>query len=340
MLMVIFGAGASYDSVASRRPGAFDHESRLPLANQLFGDRPLFARVLTHFPAVQPLISRLRYLGKEQSLERELQAIRAEADTYAERTRQLVAVRYYLHMLIHECEQSWASVINGAGGETNYRTLLDEIAYCSPHDVVHLVTFNYDRLIEAALPTVNVRIQNLDDYVKGRFQLIKLHGSTNWSRAVKTPLKTAGVNGMDVIQQVIDARTLNVSNEFMFFDQHVTGVHGETPLFPALAIPFEEKLDFECPSNHMDALRGSLGLIDKILVIGWRATEQPFLQMLRKGLPGPVRCLVVTEDCTRSQETIDRMKAAGIAGDFNAVGGGFSELVLLHLARDFLRGEV
>jgi hypothetical protein len=39
MFMVIFGAGASYDSVASRRPSAYPRQmiiSRPPLAKELF----------------------------------------------------------------------------------------------------------------------------------------------------------------------------------------------------------------------------------------------------------------------------------------------------------------
>jgi hypothetical protein len=40
MLMVVFGAGASYDSIPSRVPsGAIKLEERLPLADELFDDR-------------------------------------------------------------------------------------------------------------------------------------------------------------------------------------------------------------------------------------------------------------------------------------------------------------
>jgi hypothetical protein len=49
MLMVILGAGASYDSVPSRP--LCEHigsAERLPLANELFDDRELFVKAMIH----------------------------------------------------------------------------------------------------------------------------------------------------------------------------------------------------------------------------------------------------------------------------------------------------
>ncbi len=64
MLMVVFGAGASYDSFPSGLPNSTDWEDRRPpLANELFDNRPAFGPVVSRFPRCQPIISRLRHRG-------------------------------------------------------------------------------------------------------------------------------------------------------------------------------------------------------------------------------------------------------------------------------------
>jgi len=67
-------------------------------------------------------------------------------------------------------------------------------------------------------------------------------------------------------------------------------------LFPAIAIPVENKRDFECPKDQLDTLRSYIPSVTKILTIGWRATEQPFLDILRSGLKYKPKLMVVTQD--------------------------------------------
>ena len=67
---------------------------------------------------------------------------------------------------------------------------------------------------------------------------------------------------------------------------------GETQLeslFPALAIPVEAKQEYECPDDHLQALNECLPKITKLLVIGWRASEDQFLDLLVKNLQKDVR---------------------------------------------------
>ena len=65
-----------------------------------------------------------------------------------------------------------------AGGVTNYKTLLDQLEhYRRPDETVCLVTFNYDTLLEDALPTVGLKVLEIADYISSdRYKLIKLHG--------------------------------------------------------------------------------------------------------------------------------------------------------------------
>ena len=75
MLLVIFGAGASYDSIPTYPPGThiptgdtLNKFHRPPLANELFENRPVFAEAITYLPECAPIVPRLRSL-KGESLE-------------------------------------------------------------------------------------------------------------------------------------------------------------------------------------------------------------------------------------------------------------------------------
>lgn len=50
-------------------------------------------------------------------------------------------------------------------------------------------------------------------------------------------------------------------------------------LFPAIAIPVQSKIDFEMPPGHLELLKSIFRQLTKLLIIGWRATDAPFLQL-------------------------------------------------------------
>lgn len=101
MLMVIFGAGASFDSVPSRPPQQYpDLEHRLPLAADLFADRERFTDTMTRFSDFIPLVPVLRRPPANLSVEGMLQQFQTEAAGYPLRLRQLAAIQFYLHFVI------------------------------------------------------------------------------------------------------------------------------------------------------------------------------------------------------------------------------------------------
>jgi hypothetical protein len=96
MLMVIFGAGASFDSVPSKPPSEDalilnKYSCRPPLANQLFEERRLFAKILERYPQCLSIVPHLRHLGKRQ-LEEVLEQFQTEAVSYPPGFQQLAAV--------------------------------------------------------------------------------------------------------------------------------------------------------------------------------------------------------------------------------------------------------
>ena len=108
MLMVIFGAGASYDS-SSTYPPSVTGESpesaqlndyhRLPLAKGLFANRPLFVQAIDEFPQCKSVLFRLTdpaVISGKVSIETRLREIEEEAKTYEQRRQELAAIRCYL----------------------------------------------------------------------------------------------------------------------------------------------------------------------------------------------------------------------------------------------------
>jgi hypothetical protein len=180
MLMVIFGAGASYDSFeALRFPNVV--ESRLPLAKQLFDRR--FGEDYRLFPKCGPLIQRLQQ--PNISVENQLEDFQKEAIRYPTRLVQLAAIRYYLGYMLSRCQSDWTTQVTK--GVTNYTTMIDQIALQRNFaDKVCLVTFNYDTLLEHALIDNNIPLNTIPDYVRSDFKVIKLHGSINWAHPSET----------------------------------------------------------------------------------------------------------------------------------------------------------
>src|SRR5215208_275380 len=227
MLLVVLGAGASYDSVSTFPPSSYGHpEARLPLANELFDfrNRREFAADVAEYPQCRPVLPYLENSEGGISVERVLQQLQDEATGYPERHKHLAAIRFYLVQMIWKCETRWDQ--HNVSKATNQITLLDQIEHWSrpsAYPQVFLVTFNYDLMLEKALRTVGVNIRNLADYITASdaYKLIKLHGSVNWARVVDNSVALSA--GMfppySVINTVIDSTAeLNISKQYQFIN--------------------------------------------------------------------------------------------------------------------------
>ena len=262
--------------------------------------------------------------------------LQAEGETDPVRKRQMAAIRFYLHLMIWECERHWDDVSHGI---TNYVTLLDQLRRCRAHDsAVLLATFNYDRMIEAALPSVGVTIDELPKYIAyDSFKLFKLHGSVHWGREVETAIANVKErNVWDVGSELIRrAEELKISDRYRLVHEHPIGKIDDIPLFPAIAIPVETKVGFECPNDHLECLRANLGRITKILVLGWRATEKHFLDLLKDSVAGEISVQVVAGRRQCAEEVLSRIHDAGIRVCGEAAEGGFTDCVVRRQAERF-----
>ncbi len=257
MLMVVFGAGASFDSCPTHpAPYSRHHKddcrlSRLPLGNDLFEERDLFHPILQRFPRALDVASYLRHPLPNTTVEQVMERLRDEAKTYPRRLEQLAAVRYYLQVAIGECDSLWDR--NAAHGVTNYKTLLDMIELRrKPDDTVCLVTFNYDTMLDAALPTVGVYLRSIDEYISSKYKVIKVHGSVSWAREVESPIEQPNqVNDDQLLRILIEkAASLKLTDRYHLANQRPTvRMDLQRVAIPAIAIPVQTKGEFECPAD-------------------------------------------------------------------------------------------
>jgi len=350
--MVIFGAGASFDSCPTYPPGypgaviggdPLNKHYRPPLANELFENRPMFADAIKSFPQCQPIVPRLRSLQGE-TLEAVLEDLQAKSKSYPRGAQQLAAVRYYLQFVMRECQRRWREV---AAGVTNYKSLLNEIERANTGmEPICLVTFNYDMLLEDALADFGLRIEAMDDYTKKHpfYKLFKLHGSVNWVREVGVPTKAENpgyVWGVvnDLIERAAEIHD-QITQNYILSQDHPPGVVGGAPMFPAIAIPVEKKSTFECPQQMLDELITLLPKVSKILVIGWRATEAHFLALLKTNLRRGVHLWIVASPDQRQGEDIkDHICREMLPNNVPIASvdrGGFTDFILSRRAEQFL----
>lgn len=313
MLLVVFGAGASFDSVPHLPPSTIypavrtgvardDVENdRPPLANQLFDTRHQFVEAMNVYRECLEVIPLLR--KPDVVVEKELATIRQQAENFPRGHQELAAVLFYLHTAIRECQSAWWKRHLGI---TNYATFLRELERwrLEVNETICLVTFNYDTMLE---DTINQVLGfGFDDFYKyvswSDYQLVKLHGSIHWAREIK------GASRDSPHAVINDAATLEISDQFRFITRPPVLITDNRTGYPALSIPVEKKDEFSCPKSHVEALRAFLPRVTKIITVGWRAMEQDFLNMLRVGLSGPQELLIVSGDERGANETLANLK--------------------------------
>jgi hypothetical protein len=181
-------------------------------------------------------------------------------------------------------------------------------------------------MLEDALPTVGVDPFSLDGYVANKdWSVIKPHGSVNWARSVDTTIEPPTVQGL--ITQA--ASSLKVSDRYVIADRNLLAVDDKM-LLPAIAIPLESGKDFECPAEHLRVLEHFIRRTTQILIIGWRATERSFLELLSKNMPSQMRFFVhiACRDHDGAVQTFTNLRNGGVAANASLLEyGGFSQLM-------------
>jgi SIR2-like domain len=350
LLTIIFGAGASYDSSTSHPPtsegrfGAHD-PNRLPLADELFAERQLFAEVASHFPRLLSILSELRHRRHGVSVEQQLESIQAEASDHPDATKQLHAVRYYLQWAIWECQRRWTA--QTTRGVTNYGTLLNQIERHRKDEKVCLVTFNYDTLLEDAFRSIYKRFDSIDSYISGNdYSVFKLHGSVNWVHDLISDLRIDSDN-VTMANKAVEAQGWDIGGQFYMAPESPLPISfmpvpgkGYQVVVPAIAIPVQKKNRYECPLSHVQVLTDLISQTDKLVIIGWRGAEENFNGLLARGVlfHKSIPIMVVSGSSDGAAEIVATFQSMGIKEqDWRPFDGGFTQLVHAKKIEDFIK---
>lgn len=341
-LMVIFGAGASFDSSPFNLPPNDSVLNRPPLADNLFADRVEFRGVLDRYTELHELVPQL--LPKTgRSLEEVLQRLKNEGAGRLRRQQELAAVRYYLHDIFASVSAGWWTNTRQI---SNYTALLGQIRFHRKDgdDPTLLVTFNYDSLLERALEAHDgSKFDVVADYVKGsEYQVYKLHGSHDWGRFISgNPPGVATSGNRDPWNfphhMIREVANLSFTDQIGVMTQANSNAFRGPPLFPAIAIPVIAKSEdsFECPRDHVEKLRAAIPRVTKILMIGWRAREEHFTSML-KNIPEPVSVFCVAGTFDEVNAALKQLKDAGVRMASEAGYEGFTHTMGDNRLADFL----
>ncbi len=343
-LLVLVGAGASFDCLSLADQRNLDWQSQVPPLTKDLARRTDVSRKLNlQYPDATPILNELRH----RLLDRPLSTTGTEpiaftleealADYLGRRSyddrnvpRHIMATRFFLRDLIWNATRYVEQI---TGGDTNYTALVRTCyQWASEHGRhVCFVNFNYDPLLEFACRN-HFRLQpaSPDHYVVDpTAALVKPHGSVLWQWA--HPAFLDRVQGAAGPNHSIDAgEPENIENDWAIHGSSVPSSHvrvkivdkydSNVSIIPALALPVANKAQFVWPQSHQDYFtsltRGSFG---RVVAIGWRAAEAHFLPLLRP-LVAPVdalRMLVVTggapntEDAqVDAEETTERLLSA------------------------------
>jgi hypothetical protein len=317
MLMVVFGAGASFGS----RPG----DSAVVNTTTVPTRRPpltagLFSRELAHYavkyPSSRPAIVLLRAELERKPdtlIEAAIGQLYEEAADDPERARHLLALRFYLCDLIETEATEWWDRHHGF---THYADLLARLGAWRSRtgEDIALVTFNYDQLLDlsAAAQVGNWELATFSSYVDRQdWRLYKLHGSTGWSRVLKIQVAENQhlPNGL-----IAHADKFNPDDGELHprpWSRATEGMLGPIIALPAIAVPTDRKDTFECPGDHLDRFVADITKTDRVLMIGWRAAEPHARELLAEHLRPGYHLAV----CGKGEHDIDAIyENLGLAG--------------------------
>lgn len=342
MLLVVLGAGASYDAF---HPAIEDYSGawRPPLADALFGDRPAFSSVVQSvYPQALVAVRRLRErVAQGEYVEEALAQMVADSERYPPLRRGLAAIRFYLQHILRECGRDV-----GAVGFTNHVSLvsqLDQWRHGRDEPVVY-VAFNYDTFLEQACARVlGTRYEDMDAYIRdARVSIHKLHGSVDWWHPVATEFPGGGsdVSLRDaLIERVAEVEVLGDEYEWAepgaLIRSNDGSAGGKASLrLPAIALPIARKGGFESPAPHLDRLRTLLPGVDRLICVGWRGRESDFVALLEEAMARPIQGLVVSGSVRGAREVrkqLSRLPRISWMGDVTSDArgglGAFSKLV-------------
>jgi hypothetical protein len=323
--MILFGAGASFDSINIYPPGDPTHpreKLRPPLANDLFDDRPAFAEAINAYPQVRYLAHRLRGLPDGTGLETAIERMLAEDDPGGLLLKAVTAFRFYLQRTLWENAIEWSKLASGA---TNYLGLITDVRrYWRDRGPACFVTFNYEPLLEEGCRGAGITYPDIATYSRGQYPLFRPHGAVHWAHPVSAPVMDPNISLETAISEQIS--TLSVDQERFVSVERPGAGDAHRPVLPALSIPARAKDRFQMPAEHLQAMREWIPKVTHLLIIGWRAADAPFLNLWKSANADPRFKWVVAGSPTGVGTIKSELQKYGISAP-SASHRGFGEFL-------------
>lgn len=294
-LLVVIGAGASYDSWPPHIPIDPLRHQRIPMANELF-DFEKAQNALLNDLHLLGLAAKLRRKARSEKEHFDIEAELANINNLAMKSsnlddlQKLFVARFYIHSLITDLTEA---TVNHTHGHTSYIDLINQlqawITKAPGMRSVVIVSFNYDDLLERAMANVyNFNWEDADarypiaKYYQNRsMKVFKPHGSINWGVSVSRHEESYRYNTIDEISK--DFYRIKLGDEFEVVNNNLFRSNTSKSSIPAIAIPYKDKTGFsECPSYMYDAMMEELKRVDKIITLGWKGGEQHFTSLLAR----------------------------------------------------------
>jgi hypothetical protein len=362
--MIVFGAGASHDSLAEYPPISFqtfqqlamphyqNEPRRPPLAAQLF-QHERFSEFFTRYPECVGLFPQLDRAAKSTGIEQRLAELVEESEGDSVVRAQLIALRFYIREVIASSVTKWRDITRGAD---NYAELLDRVdrwrRKTQPEQQVALVTFNYDVLLDEATSGLHYfrpPFKSMADYIgRDEYKLVKLHGSTDWLRLIPGVSHKHG-SYADAIE-FASRNQIPPPSGADIVTCNEAAPQGKRPVdMPAIAIPVQEKSpsSFELPREHMDVLVRCIDATTDLIVVGWRGMERHFLDLWHAKTPpeyapsGPphLKRVLIVDKGEGTQAVESQLRTVGLMdAQMELLADGFSAFLMGDRLETFLSG--
>lgn len=305
--MFVFGAGASAFCCFGDHKERYENDQwRSPLGYDIFNER--YEELCTHFEGVKLAIPEFEL--KNNTIEECLESDWNKYSTsyFPELTYRHINIQFYLQQLFRQISKH---TVEKYYRKNLYQLFAGQIKTRNASQAAYkpvIVNFNYDTILDQFIDKSFGYVTNkIDEYIDWKNRSVvhfKPHGSSNWGwKFPKEVISKLGNNFPSTLyaQKITPALLFykllgeykNMVNENAYgleigkkrFGKHSLDklqiqVVKDEPAYPAMLLPFKEKDEFVMPYHHQIALGFVMGDLERLFVIGWKGSEQHFLDQL------------------------------------------------------------
>ncbi|MCQ2605177.1 MAG: SIR2 family protein [Bacteroidales bacterium] len=307
--MFVLGAGASAfcgyipESTKSESERISVEKSLFPLGNQLFDDK--YSGYTVYYDGVKHLSPIFKISGKgvEDFFEDFWKDLKKSY--HKQGVRDIINAQFYLQAIIKQCE---ANVLQNYKNTHVYYPFIHAIRdhIIDTGDVISLVSFNYDTMLEDALKLeYGKTFDAMDEYMdrENKILLFKPHGSIDWGWRVQNKyedqkeffddLYAKNVDFYQLFYSIIGTPETTLKGiewgtrsrmkqdlKFTLNKDLIQKTNGGV-FYPALLLPYKDKDDFIMPYVHQHLMKDAIKDVEELYVIGWKGNEAVFNNLLK-----------------------------------------------------------